>query len=94
MVALGMLPKEDFHQLKGRMEALETQNAYLIEVVTSLASCHGGAFVPPVGNQPGPESSDITARRGNSGPTFPQGVCVFSIGRGNLFKYHVCIFTL
>jgi hypothetical protein len=34
MVALGMLPKEDFHQLKGRMEALETQNAYLIEVVT------------------------------------------------------------
>jgi hypothetical protein len=35
MVALGMLPKdEDFRQLKHRMETLEAQNAYLLDVVT------------------------------------------------------------
>jgi hypothetical protein len=34
MVALGMLPKEEeFFQLKRRMEILEAQHAYLLDVV-------------------------------------------------------------
>jgi len=35
MVDLGMFPKdEDFRQLKGRMEALEIQNEFIMEVLT------------------------------------------------------------
>jgi hypothetical protein len=42
MVALGMLPKdEDFFQLKSIMEMLESQNEYLLKVVTWLARKHG-----------------------------------------------------
>jgi len=48
MVTLGMLPKdEDFCQLKSHMEMMETQNAYMLEVVTWLAHKHEGVFHPP-----------------------------------------------
>jgi len=51
MVSLGILTKEEeFHQLKGKMEAMENQNVYLIEVVTWLIRHHGGSFIPLVGN--------------------------------------------
>jgi hypothetical protein len=69
MVALGMLPKdEDFRQLKRRMETLEAQNAYLMEVVTWIAHRHGGSFHPPVVPQPWVELSAIVARKDVSGP--------------------------
>jgi hypothetical protein len=56
MVALGMIPKEEgVCHLKGRLKALETQNACIIKVVTWLACCHGEVFVPPVGNKPSPK---------------------------------------
>jgi hypothetical protein len=58
-----MLPKEEeFRQLKHIMESMEAHNAYLIEVVTWLACCHGGTFVPPIGCQLGHETSDVVAR--------------------------------
>lgn len=50
MVALGIPSKdEDFRQLKSCMEMLETQNAYLLEVVTWLTCRHGGVFYPLIG---------------------------------------------
>jgi hypothetical protein len=48
MVSFRMLPKdEDFHQLKRRMEMLESQNEYLLKVVTWLSRKHIDIFQPP-----------------------------------------------
>lgn len=39
LVALGLLPKvEDFKQLKGHIEALEIQNAYIMEILSWMAN--------------------------------------------------------
>jgi hypothetical protein len=42
-----MFPKdEDFCHLRDRMETLETQNTYLLNVVILLAHCHSDSLHP------------------------------------------------
>jgi hypothetical protein len=63
MVSLGMLSKEEYIiHLKGRLEALKNKNVYLIKVFTWNFHPRVGALVPPIGNHPSPETSNVVSQ--------------------------------